>query len=45
MKSSDLFSHLPEPEFVSNKDQFADPVQAPVFSALGDSTGDTPSSS
>jgi hypothetical protein len=47
MESSDLFSHPYEPEAVSNREAFAEPVQAPVFSdsPRKESTPDTPPSS
>jgi hypothetical protein len=32
MKPSDLFSHLDEPEIVSNTERDSEPVQAPAFS-------------
>ena len=32
MKSSDLFSHPHQSEFIPNEGGFAEPVQAPVFS-------------
>jgi hypothetical protein len=46
MESSDLFSHPNQPEAV-NRETFAEPVQAPVFSdrPRKDSTADTPPSS
>jgi hypothetical protein len=47
MKSSDLFSHPYEPEFVEKSDRSAEPVEAPAFSdrPQRDSTSATPPSS
>jgi hypothetical protein len=45
MKSSDLFSHPDEPEFVANSGRSDDPVHVPAFSDRNDSTAATPPSS
>jgi hypothetical protein len=46
MKPSDLFSHLDEPEVVSNTERDSEPVQFPAFSdgPQRDSTATTPPS-
>jgi hypothetical protein len=45
MKSSDLFSHPDEPEYVANSERSDEPVHVPAFSDRTDSTSNTPPSS